>query len=404
MGGSERGEERDSQSRTLVPLAALHALMHIMATTLPALSPLVKADFQLSNTYVGLLSFAFALAIGVGSIISGLLSDRYAKLPLICGGFLGTAVFASMLFLSHDFLVLTLVFICMGLFLSLYHPSALAYISVTTRSNRGRAFGLHEVGGSIGLAIAPLSAGIISLYLNWRFTYLIWLFPALLFTLMLLKAGMNHGSSERGHEHPHHHNQNHTHSPGSLKLFFTQTLREVAVMRIYMIEILFAFIIGGALTFIPIFLNEAKGVAPQLAVLLACVFTGGGAIGKFIGGHFADIKGERWVMATGFFIITPLFMLVPGLPLFWCVLTLALTGIILPTVLPAILTTLSKEVGPSQIGMAFGMLMFAGFGFGSTSRLILGVVGDVFGISTVFYPLAIAALIGGLLNVHRLTG
>ena len=158
------------------------------------------------------------------------------------------------------------------------------------------------------------------------------------------------------------------------------------------------------MTFIPIFLNEYKGVGAQFAVILAFVFTGGGAIGKFLGGHLADIIGERRVMAAGFFIIAPLFFVAPLLPLFWCVLTLALAGIVFPAVLPAILTTISKLVEPSQRGMAFGLLMFAGFGFGSTSRLILGVVSDAFGISTVFYPIVIAAMAGGFMNVWRIGG
>jgi len=87
-------------------------------------------------------------------------------------------------------------------------------------------------------------------------------------------------------------------------------------------------------------------------VILAFVFTGGGAIGKFLGGHLSDIIGERRVMAAGFFIIAPLFFVAPLLPLFWCVLTLALAGIVFPAVLPAILTTISKLVEPSQRGMA----------------------------------------------------
>ena len=368
----------------------MHALMHIMATTLPALSPLVKEEFQLNNTYVGVLSFAFAMATGAGSIISGFLADRYNSnsLRLVSYGFLGTAIFVALLFLARNFLALSAVFISMGFMLSLYHPSALSYISNTIQLRRGRAFGLHEIGGSIGLAIAPLAAGIISLYLNWRFAYLFWVFPMLFFTLLLRTINDDHS--------PHHHQY-------PIKLFTIRTLRQDAVvlMRIYLIEGLFGFIIGGALTFIPIFLNEYKGVGAQFAVILAFVFTGGGAIGKFLGGHFSDIIGERRVMAAGFFIIAPLFFVAPLLPLFWCIMTLALAGIVFPAVLPAILTTISKVVEPSQRGMAFGLLMFAGFGFGSTSRIILGVVSDTFGISTVFYPIVIAALAGGFLNIWK---
>jgi len=380
------------KDRTLLSLTFLHALMHIMATTLPALSPLVKEEFQLNNTYVGVLSFAFAMATGAGSIISGFLADRYNSnsLRLVSYGFLGTAIFVALLFLARNFLAISAVFICMGFMLSLYHPSALSYISNTIQLRRGRAFGLHEIGGSIGLAIAPLAAGIISLYLNWRFAYLFWVFPMLFFTLSLRTINDDHSP------HPHH-------PQHPIKLFTMRTLRQDAVvlMRIYLIEGLFGFIIGGALTFIPIFLNEYKGVGAQFAVILACVFTSGGAIGKFLGGHFSDIIGERRVMAAGFFIIAPLFFVAPLLPLFWCIMTLALAGIVFPAVLPAILTTISKVVEPSQRGMAFGLLMFAGFGFGSTSRIILGVVSDTFGISTVFYPIVIAALAGGFLNIWK---
>ncbi len=376
---------RETSKQSVLALTLLHALMHILATTLPALSPLVKVEFHLNNTCVGLLSFAFALATGTGSIIAGFLSDRYHPLNLICYGFFGTTIFTLMLFISHEFLVLTIVFICMGFSLSMYHPSALSYISRSFHARRGSAFGLHEVGGSTGLAAAPLVAGIISYYFNWRFAYLFWVFPAIFITLMLMNSRLSDTNGD----------------PPSFRLFILQSLRNERVMRIYLIESLFGFVIGGALTFIPIFLNEAKGVAPQFAVILACVFTGGGAIGKFIGGHFSDIVDERNVMAVGFFSIAPLFFVAPLLPPFWCILTFAIAGMVFPAVLPAILSTISREIEPSQLGMAFGVLMFAGFGFGSTSRIILGVVSDAFGIMAVFYPIVIAALVGGFLNMRR---
>ena len=61
--------ERETPSAlTLLPLTASHGLMHIMAVALPAVSPLVKEEFHLTNTSVGVLTFAFAAAIGLGSM------------------------------------------------------------------------------------------------------------------------------------------------------------------------------------------------------------------------------------------------------------------------------------------------------------------------------------------------
>lgn len=389
----------------LIPFIVLHGLMHVLATTLPALSPLVKAEFQLSNTMIGVLSFAFAAAIGFGSIVSGMLSDRYDGTVLISLGFFSTAILSGLLFLSHDFLSLTLIFIVVGFGLSFYHPSALSHIANSFKIKRGRAFGVHETGASIGIAVTPLIAAFICFYAEWRFVYIFWAFPTIFFAFLLFKM-MKEGevgrmkrrflSDARANVNA---NDNDNDNDVKLKDFLRQIISTGSIRRIYVIEGLFGFVFGGSLTFIPIFLNEAKGLSPEIAVMLTCVFTAGGAIGKFVGGHFSDLVGERKVMAYGFFLVAPLFFVVPFLPLLWAILALALAGLIFPTVLPAIITTISKEVPPSRTGMAFGLLMFAGFGFGSTSRIILGLVSDSFGISAVFYPIVAAVLIGGVLNV-----
>ena len=409
----EEPEKNTQLVPALIPFIVVHGLMHILATTLPALSPLVKAEFQLSNTMIGALSFAFAAAIGFGSIVSGMLSDRYDGMMLISLGFFSTAILSALLLLSRDFLSLTLIFIVMGFGLSFYHPSALSRIANSFKNKRGRAFGVHETGASIGIAVTPLIAAFICFYAEWRFVYLFWAFPTLFFAFLLFKmmkegevgrmkrmflsdarANVNVNVNVNANV-----NANANGNDVKLKDFLRQMISTGSIRRIYVIEGLFGFVFGGSLTFIPIFLNEAKGLSPELAVMLTCVFTAGGAIGKFVGGHFSDLVGERKVMAYGFFIVAPLFFVVSFLPLLWAILALALAGLIFPTVLPAIITTISKEVPPSRTGMAFGLLMFAGFGFGSTSRIILGLVSDSFGISAVFYPLVIAVLIGGVLNV-----
>ncbi|HDN68158.1 MAG TPA: MFS transporter, partial [Methanomicrobia archaeon] len=351
----------------LLPLVALHGLMHILATTLPALSPLVKQEFCLTNTAVGVLSFAFAAAIGLGSVFSGLLSDRFDGLRLVSLGLFFAAFLSALLFVSHDLLSLTLIFVVMGFCLSLYHPSSLSYIAKSVKTRRGRAFGVHETGASLGLAVTPLLAGLVCLYAGWRFVYLFWAFPTAFFAILLLSLSRSHSlSHSRSLSHSHSLSLSHNHKPteegGRTKL--TVFLRQIAstgsLRRIYLIEGLFGFVVGGSLTFIPIFFNEALGVSPALAVVLTCVFTAGGAVGKFAGGHFSDLVGERRVMAFGFFLTAPFFFVVPFLPLFGAVLALALAGLIFPTVLPAIISRISKEVPRSRQGVAFGLLMFAG--------------------------------------------
>ena len=377
---------------TLLPLSASHGLMHILATALPALSLLVKDEFQLSNTTVGLLSFAFAAAIGFGGIPSGMLSDRSDGIKLICIGFFSTALLSAFLLIVPDFLSVALIFIAIGFLLSLYHPAALSYIAISFGDKRGKAYGVHEIGASIGGAIAPLIAGSICLYYGWRFVYPVLAIPAIIIALLLIRLRRN---SKRDRKKQSSEEQSHV---SDIMVFLRQIIRNGSIRKVYITECIFGFVFVGALTFVPVFLDEAKGLGPALAITLTCVFTAGGAIGKVIGGHFSDLLGERKVMAIGFFLTAPLFLILPLLPLSWAILTLALAGTILPTVLSAIISTVSKEIEPSRTGIAFGFLLLAGFGFGSISPLLLGLVSDSFGISAVFYPIVIAIVIGGILN------
>jgi FSR family fosmidomycin resistance protein-like MFS transporter len=388
------GTGRDAPSTfTLLPLTTSHGLMHIMAVALPALSPLVKDEFGLTYTAVGMLSFAFAAAIGVGSIPAGLLADRFDGIVLIKLGFFVTAIFSAVLLFPRDFVSTTLIFIALGFFLSFYHPSALAHIARTFSVNRGRIYGVYEAGASIGVAISPLIAGLIAYYYGWRFVYLFLALPAFFIALVLF--GNQKGiPAEVGRTRQHN-------DATILKAFLRQVIRTSSIRRVYLTEGLFGFVIGGAITFIPIFLNEAKGLGPEFAVTITSVFTVGGVIGKYVGGHLTDFVGGQKVMALGFFLVAPLFFSAPFLPLFWAIIALACAGMIFPMILPAIITTISTEIEQSRTGVAFGMLMLAGFGFGSLSRPLMGLVGDSFGIATVFYPLVVVTLAGGLLNCTK---
>jgi MFS family permease len=377
---------------TLLPLSASHGLMHILAIALPALSLLVKDEFQLSNTTVGLLSFAFAAAIGFGGIPSGMLSDRSDGIKLISIGFFSIAILSAFLLIVPNFLSVALIFIAIGFLLSLYHPAALSYIAKYFGDKRGKAYGVHEVGASIGGAIAPLIAGFICLYYGWRFVYPVLAIPTIIIALLLIRLRRNLKRDRKKQSSEEQSNVN------DLLVFLRQIIRTGSIRKVYITECIFGFVFVGAMTFVPVFLDEAKGLGPALAVTLTCVFTAGGAIGKVIGGHFSDLLGERKVMASGFFLTAPLFFILAFLPLFWAILTLALAGTILPTVLSAIISTVGKEIEPSRTGIAFGFLLLAGFGFGSISPLLLGLVSDSFGISAVFYPIVIAIVIGGILN------
>ncbi|MEA2000010.1 MAG: MFS transporter, partial [Euryarchaeota archaeon] len=233
---------------TLLPLSASHGLMHILAIALPALSLLVKDEFQLSNTTVGLLSFAFAAAIGFGGIPSGMLSDRSDGIKLISIGFFSIAILSAFLLIVPTFLSVAIIFIAIGFLLSLYHPAALSFIAKYFGDKRGKAYGVHEIGASIGGAIAPLIAGFICLYYGWRFVYPVLAIPTIVIALLLIR--LRRSSKRDGKKQSSEAQSN----VNDLLVFLRQIIRTDSIRKVYITECIFGFVFVGALTFVPVFL------------------------------------------------------------------------------------------------------------------------------------------------------
>lgn len=373
---------RTTKHVQLPHLTVSHCLIHVLVATLPPLLPLIRSEFHLSYTQVGILSFAFCATLGLGSILSGILSDQFNKLKLIGLGFLFIAVSSALLFLTSNFFSVVIIFILIGLFLSFYHPSALSYIAKF--HGNGKAFGLHETGENIGIAIAPAIAGFICMYMEWRFVYVFWAILAIGLSSLFLRKGKRFSSSDRL----------------SLKMFLHLIITS-RIRAAYMAIGLFGFIFGGALTFIPIFLVDFQRLSIELAGVITSVFAAGGIIGKLVSGYTSDLIKRQKVIALAFFLSAPFFLLVPFLSKIWSIVALALAGLILPMTLPAVMTTISREAPPSRMGLAYGFLVMMGFGSGSIASIILGPISDFFGVSTIFYPIVIAALFGGVLSITQ---
>jgi len=172
-----------------------------------------------------------------------------------------------------------------------------------------------------------------------------------------------------------------------------------SLLRLYLAECTFGFVVGGASTFIPLYL-VAKGFSVALAGALTGAFLAAGAVGKYLGGVLSDALGGK-AISLGFLFATPLFFVVPLLPNLFAVFVLILAGMTFPMSLSAIITGIGEQ--NAQRGLSFGFLMLAGFGFGSISRPILGIASDILGIHSIFFILALASLLGGLLNLRDIS-
>jgi MFS family permease len=145
-------------------------LSHHLVTALPVpLLPYIRDEFALDYTHAGFIISAFGVVYGVCQLPAGWLADRFGPRILLTLGVVGVGAAGLLVGMSPNYIVLLAGLVLMGIMGGGYHPASTTMISAVTEPKaRGRALGLHLVGGSFSYFLAPLIAAGIAVAWGWR--------------------------------------------------------------------------------------------------------------------------------------------------------------------------------------------------------------------------------------------
>ncbi|OGN99010.1 MAG: hypothetical protein A2Y89_00280 [Chloroflexi bacterium RBG_13_51_18] len=145
------------------------------------MQPFLQDEFKLNNSQLGGITSAFSLSSGAAQLPAGWLADRMGPTILITIGVLGVGIGGLLVGLSHTYVMLLVFLVFMGLMAGGYHPAATPLISLSVPPNqRGRALGLHLIGGNSSFFLAPLIAGGIAAAWGWRGAYITLAIPTII--------------------------------------------------------------------------------------------------------------------------------------------------------------------------------------------------------------------------------
>ena len=135
-----------------------------------AISPVVPdivADFDVSNTVIGIALTGLWMSYFLAQFPSGVLADRFGERSIILVAVGGTAVSSVLIALSPFFGLFVLSTILLGLTAGLHYSVATALLS-RTYDDIGTAIGLHSFGGPLAGLIAPVMVAWIAVAYGWR--------------------------------------------------------------------------------------------------------------------------------------------------------------------------------------------------------------------------------------------
>jgi MFS family permease len=372
-------------------LSAGHFLSHYYFLALPPVFPLLKAEFGVSYTELGLAMTSYNLLGGLAQAPVGFLVDRLGpRRVLIVGLGLNAAAITLMGFVDAYWMLLALAVVA-GLGNSVFHPSDYAIMSGSIGESRlGRAFSIHTFSGFLGGACAPLGMLAIAGIAGWRAALITaGLAGLVVMAVMMVKGGVMVGETRRARPMG-------IGGRSGLHLLFT-----APVLLFLCFFIAYGMAAGGLAAFTVSGLINLHGIGLDWANTALTGHLFGVVAGIAIAGVIADRFRRHGITAAGALILACVFVLVPvafTLPEVALVVVMIVVGLGLGAVLPPRDLMVRAMTPPGETGKVFGFV-FVGYAIGaSLTPLLFGWFLDtgqpamVFVLTAVFVAVALTAI------------
>jgi MFS transporter, FSR family, fosmidomycin resistance protein len=372
-----------------------HALTHWYPGTFYLLLPLIGKELGLSYSEIGSVLTCQYFAGAIANIPGGIFVDSVGRKGLLMAASLFWIGFPYLIMgFAHSYWMILCCATLVGIGNNLWHPSAIPWLANRFPQRKGLVMSIHGMGGNIGDAVAPLVAGALLVFLNWRNVVVLNVLPGVLIaTFMLLYFGRKQNTetddaaSERAA------------ISGAERLrMFGALLKNRALLTLAAGSAFRTMTQGALLTFLPIYLGREMGYSPLW--IGACMFAlqAGGFIAAPIAGHLSDKIGRRQIIVSSMLMsaVIILLMIFAG-GTGWFVLFVSVLGFFLFAVRAVLQAWLLDATPPATSGSAIGLL-FASQAFGqAVGPVSAGIFADHYGLMAAFYFLATTIVIANFL-------
>ncbi|WP_313646239.1 MFS transporter [Pseudomonas sp.] len=359
--------------RIITFCALAHLINDLIQSVLPAIYPMLKANYDLSFAQIGMITLTFQITASLLQPWVGFFTDRRPTPNLLPLGTLCTLVGIVMLAFVGSFPMILLASALVGIGSSTFHPETSRIARLASGGRFGLAQSTFQVGGNTGSAFGPLLAA--AIVIPFGQSHVAWFGVAgLLFfavTLMLRRWYSEHLSQAKAR--------------AAVKASHGISRGRVIAALIVLGLLVFSkyFYMASFTSYFTFYLIEKFGVSVASSQLHLFLFLGAVAAGTFFGGPIGDRIGRKAVIWFSILGVAPLTLALPYADLFWTSVLSVVIGFILASAFSAIVVY-AQELVPGSVGMIAGIFFGLMFGFGGIGAALLGYLADLRGIEYVY--------------------
>ncbi len=138
-----------------------HLLNDLLQSIIPSIYPLLKQNFHLNYTQIGLITFTFQITASLLQPFVGSYTDRKPRPYSLPVGMCLTLTGVILLSWAASFVALLFAVGIMGVGSSIFHPESSRLARLASGGKKGLAQSIFQLGGSAGSAIGPLLVALI---------------------------------------------------------------------------------------------------------------------------------------------------------------------------------------------------------------------------------------------------
>jgi MFS family permease len=376
------GDEKKQAQYALFVLFGIN-LMNFYDRQIPAaVTELLRLEWQLNDTQLGVLATAFTLIYAVAGVPLGRLADRGARTKVLAYGVTFWSVLTAASGLAVNYGTMFAARLGVGIGEASCSPAANSLIGdLYPAQRRARAISIFMLGLPIGIFLSNLISGSLAQAYNWRVPFFVAVIPGLLLAVFALRIR----EPKRG-------------AAESYQISAAAAPIESPYRSVLSIPTMWWIILSGALhnfnayavnAFMPAFLGRYHGLSLQQANTISAFVLGAvGVVGLLAGGWGADwmrskrANGRLLLSAVSLAVSTPCVYLALGQPKGSMLPFIILMGIgwmliyvYYVTVYPAIQDVVEPGLRGTAMALYFFAMYVLGGSFGTT---ILGGLSDLF--------------------------
>ncbi|ALI02267.1 MFS transporter [Pseudomonas sp. FW306-02-F02-AA] len=379
-----------SQSSPLVmriigAVALAHLINDLIQSVLPSIYPMLKANYGLTFTQVGLITLTFQLTASLLQPWVGYYTDRHPKPYLLPAGAICTLVGILMMSQVGSFPLILLAAGLIGIGSSTFHPEASRVARLASGGRFGLAQSTFQVGGNAGSAFGPLLAA--AIIIPFGQGNVAWFGLFAVFALVVLygisRWYANHLSLFKLKQ-----GQAATHGLSKGRVVSALVVLGLLVFSKY-------FYMASFTSYFTFYLIEKFDLSVASSQLHLFLFLGAVAAGTFFGGPIGDKVGRKAVIWFSILGVAPFTLILPHVDLFWTSILSVVIGFILASAFSAIVVY-AQELVPGNVGMIAGVFFGLMFGFGGIGAALLGHLADIHSIEYVYRLCSFLPLFGVL--------